>query len=62
MRFIILDLGASQANAVARLKYAYLLFSDDDKVPLDKWTFNTEAHPLPTFTWSAWETAHLGIN
>jgi mannosyl-oligosaccharide alpha-1,2-mannosidase len=25
----------------------YLLFSEDDVVPLDKWVFNTEAHPLP---------------
>jgi endoplasmic reticulum Man9GlcNAc2 1,2-alpha-mannosidase len=29
------------------LKYLYLLFSDDDVVPLDKYVFNTEAHPLP---------------
>ena len=30
------------------LKYLYLLFSDDkDLLPLDKWVFNTEAHPLP---------------
>ena len=29
------------------LKYLYLLFSDDQFFPLDKWTFNTEAHPLP---------------
>ena len=29
------------------LKYLYLLFSDDDLLPLDKWIFNTEAHPLP---------------
>ena len=29
------------------LKYLYLLFSDDDVIPLDKWVFNTEAHPLP---------------
>ena len=28
------------------LKYLYLLFSDDDVLPLDKWTLNTEAHPL----------------
>lgn len=43
------------------LKYAYLLFTDDDPVPLERWTFNTEAHPFPTFTWSEWEQAHLGI-
>lgn len=29
------------------LKYLYLLFSDDDLLPFDKWVFNTEAHPLP---------------
>ena len=32
------------------LKYLYLLFEDPDSVPalpLDKWVFNTEAHPLP---------------
>jgi mannosyl-oligosaccharide alpha-1,2-mannosidase len=28
------------------LKYLYLLFSDDDVLPLDQWVFNTEAHPL----------------
>ena len=31
------------------LKYLYLLFSDDDIIPLDKYVFNTEAHPLPVF-------------
>lgn len=29
------------------LKYLYLIFSDDDLLPLDKWVLNTEAHPLP---------------
>lgn len=29
------------------LKYLYLLFADDDLLPLDKWVFNTEAHPFP---------------
>ena len=29
------------------LKYLRLIFSDDDAIPLDKWVFNTEAHPLP---------------
>ncbi|KAI1720617.1 glycosyl hydrolase family 47 domain-containing protein [Ditylenchus destructor] len=28
------------------LKYAYLTFTDD-VLPLDKWVFNTEAHPIP---------------
>ncbi|KAK5663375.1 hypothetical protein OQA88_3803 [Cercophora sp. LCS_1] len=31
------------------LKYFYLLFSDDDLLPLDKVVFNTEAHPFPRF-------------
>lgn len=31
------------------LKYLYLIFSDDDLIPLDKWVFNTEAHPLPVW-------------
>ena len=39
----------------ARLKYSYLLFSDEELISLDKWVFNTEAHPLPIFTWSEWE-------
>ncbi|RLN02186.1 hypothetical protein BBJ28_00001256 [Nothophytophthora sp. Chile5] len=29
------------------LKYLYLLFSDDDLLPLDQIVFNTEAHPFP---------------
>lgn len=29
------------------LKYLYLIFSNDDLIPLDQWVFNTEAHPLP---------------
>uniref|UniRef100_A0A8C7P612 alpha-1,2-Mannosidase n=1 Tax=Oncorhynchus mykiss TaxID=8022 RepID=A0A8C7P612_ONCMY len=37
------------------LKYLYLLFSDDDLLPLEDWVFNTEAHPLPvvrkSFSW-----------
>ncbi|KAH8836075.1 glycoside hydrolase [Flagelloscypha sp. PMI_526] len=31
------------------LKYLYLLFSDVEVLPLDKYVFNTEAHPLPVF-------------
>ncbi|KJE94527.1 mannosidase [Capsaspora owczarzaki ATCC 30864] len=32
------------------IKYLFLLFSDDDTlIPLDKYVFNTEAHPLPIF-------------
>ncbi|GAM26623.1 hypothetical protein SAMD00019534_097980 [Acytostelium subglobosum LB1] len=29
------------------LKYLYLLFEDSEMIPLDKYVFNTEAHPLP---------------
>ncbi|THH27798.1 hypothetical protein EUX98_g6395 [Antrodiella citrinella] len=43
------------------LKYLYLLFHEDDLVPLDKWVFNTEAHPLRMFEWSAWERTRYGI-
>ncbi|KAG2179971.1 hypothetical protein INT43_003758 [Umbelopsis isabellina] len=32
------------------LKYLYLLFGPEDILPLDKYIFNTEAHPLPVFT------------
>ena len=38
------------------LKYLYLIFSDDDLIPLDKYVFNTEAHPLgiPQESISTW--------
>ncbi|MCL7043748.1 hypothetical protein MKW94_002306 [Papaver nudicaule] len=29
------------------LKYLYLLFGDENVIPLDKFVFNTEAHPFP---------------
>lgn len=53
-----------------RLKYFYLLFSDaDDKsgadgeaIPLDRWVFNTEAHPLPIFEWAEWERDAFNIS
>jgi len=32
------------------LKYLYLLFSDETVLPLDRYVFNTEAHPLPIFS------------
>ncbi|UMM27268.1 hypothetical protein L5515_010633 [Caenorhabditis briggsae] len=32
------------------LKYLYLLLADDQEIlPLDRWVFNTEAHPLPLY-------------
>ncbi|KAG8998702.1 hypothetical protein FRB95_012176 [Tulasnella sp. JGI-2019a] len=37
------------------LKYMYLIASPKDLVPLDRWVFNTEAHPLPIPQWRAWE-------
>ncbi|KAJ3560592.1 hypothetical protein NP233_g10736 [Leucocoprinus birnbaumii] len=43
------------------LKYLYLLFREDDVVPLHDWVFNTEAHPLPVFDWSAWEKKEYDI-
>ena len=48
-------------NPGFRLKYLYLLFTDEDLVPLDKWVFNTEAHPLPVFNWSDEEKIIFGI-
>ena len=47
--------GLLNAFALSRLKYLYLLFSGEELVPLDKWVFNTEAHPLPVYEWSEWE-------
>ncbi|KAI9460740.1 seven-hairpin glycosidase [Russula earlei] len=44
------------------LKYLFLLFTDDDLVPLDQWVFNTEAHPLPVLQWSEWELERYGIS
>ncbi|KZT07477.1 glycoside hydrolase family 47 protein [Laetiporus sulphureus 93-53] len=43
------------------LKYLYLLFHEEDIVPLDRWVFNTEAHPFPVFSWSPWERSKFGI-
>ncbi|KAJ3127720.1 Mannosyl-oligosaccharide 1,2-alpha-mannosidase IA [Physocladia obscura] len=46
---------SSELNAIDRqesfflaetLKYLYLIFTDDDTIPLEKYVFNTEAHPL----------------
>jgi len=43
------------------LKYLFLLFTDDDPIPLDQWVFNTEAHPFPVIRWSKWEMERYGI-
>eukprot|EP00271_Cylindrocystis_brebissonii_P005107 TRINITY_DN1704_c0_g2_i1.p1 TRINITY_DN1704_c0_g2~~TRINITY_DN1704_c0_g2_i1.p1 ORF type:complete len:355 (-),score=48.40 TRINITY_DN1704_c0_g2_i1:188-1252(-) len=45
------------------LKYLYLLFGPTDVLPLDKWVFNTEAHPIPMLkpntTWQAKTKKHV---
>ncbi|KAL4066003.1 glycoside hydrolase family 47 protein [Scleroderma yunnanense] len=43
------------------LKYLYLLFTDKDTIPLDRWVFNTEGHPLPVFEWTEEENAIYGL-
>ncbi|KAJ7483162.1 glycoside hydrolase [Mycena latifolia] len=43
------------------LKYLYLMFVDQEIIPLDKWVFNTEAHPLPIFEWSSEDRARYNI-
>ncbi|KAJ7066169.1 glycoside hydrolase family 47 protein [Mycena amicta] len=43
------------------LKYLYLLFINDDPLPLDRWVFNTEAHPLPVFKWTDKERTDFAI-
>jgi mannosyl-oligosaccharide alpha-1,2-mannosidase len=47
---------------LSRLKYLFLLFTDEELVPLDKWVFNTEAHPLPVFQWSQREIEDFHIH
>ncbi|KAF8582178.1 glycoside hydrolase family 47 protein [Ramaria rubella] len=42
-------------------KYLFLLFTSKDPFPLDKWVFNTEAHPLPVFEWDHTEKEHYNI-
>jgi len=44
-----------------RLKYLYLMFKEEDLIPLDQWVFNTEAHPLPIFHWTPEEREKFGI-
>jgi mannosyl-oligosaccharide alpha-1,2-mannosidase len=46
---------------ILRLKYLYLLFTDEELIPLDRFVFNTEAHPLPVFDWALWERKSFGI-
>jgi len=44
------------------LKYLYLLFLDDEAMPLSQFVFNTEAHPFPVFKWKEWEMKKYGIS
>jgi mannosyl-oligosaccharide alpha-1,2-mannosidase len=30
-------------------------------LPLDKWVFNTEAHPVPVFSWTAEERERFSV-
>ncbi|KNZ74573.1 Mannosyl-oligosaccharide alpha-1,2-mannosidase isoform B [Termitomyces sp. J132] len=43
------------------LKYLYLLFINDNPIPLEEWVFNTEAHPFPVFEWTEQERQLFGI-
>ena len=43
------------------LKYLYLMFDDEDPIQFDKWVFNTEAHPLPVFNWTAVERERFTV-
>ncbi|KAJ7199252.1 glycoside hydrolase family 47 protein [Mycena pura] len=44
------------------LKYLFLLFTDEELLPLDKWVFNTEAHPFPVFEWNEKEIEQYKIH
>ncbi|KAG5647834.1 hypothetical protein DXG03_007758 [Asterophora parasitica] len=60
----LLDEMPRYGNSLApapKLKYLYLLFTDTNIIPLEKWVFNTEAHPLPVFHWRKWEKEKYGI-
>ncbi|TCD69473.1 hypothetical protein EIP91_007599 [Steccherinum ochraceum] len=43
------------------LKYLYLLFREDDPIPLDRWVFNTEGHAFPMFEWTVDERTKYRI-
>uniref|UniRef100_A0A3B5LBG0 alpha-1,2-Mannosidase n=1 Tax=Xiphophorus couchianus TaxID=32473 RepID=A0A3B5LBG0_9TELE len=44
------------------LKYLYLLFSDDEELlSLDKYVFNTEAHPLPIWFFFSCRLLHFNV-
>ncbi|KAF5377756.1 hypothetical protein D9757_008068 [Collybiopsis confluens] len=44
------------------LKYLYLLFTDEEIIPLDQFVFNTEAHPIPIFEWTEAEKMLYNIS
>ncbi|KAH8832921.1 glycoside hydrolase [Flagelloscypha sp. PMI_526] len=44
------------------LKYLYLMFREDDLIPLDQFVFNTEAHPLHVFEWTKREKEAYKLN
>lgn len=43
------------------VKYAYLIALDEDPWPADTYILNTEAHPLPVFTWGNKERQWFGV-
>lgn len=44
------------------LKYLYLMFTDEDLIPLDKYVFNTEGHPFAIFEWTEEEKQEWNIS
>jgi hypothetical protein len=43
------------------VKYAYLIALNEDPWPAEEYVLNTEAHPLPVFSWRDWERQQYGI-
>jgi hypothetical protein len=37
------------------------MFINEEPIPLDKWVFNTEAHPFPVFEWTEEEKEKFSI-
>lgn len=48
-------------NLNSSLKYLYLMFTEEDLIPLDKYVFNTEGHPFTIFEWTEQERTDWGI-
>ena len=62
-RKMILNMLLLDSYALAETwKYLYLMFLDYDPLPMDKFVFNTEAHPFPIFEWSLKEKAAIGLS